>query len=141
MPAAGGVQTQPSAAATLTDDQLVLGQISYGASIDAVRQRHGEPHEIDRDDGMTKYEYKNIFDLYVVNGIVQRIKVDDLNGLGTPKGIKVGSSVDDVVAAYGQPNAVVGDHIIYNSANNPAVGLNFELELNHVEKIECGMLH
>ena len=138
--AAGGVQIQPSAAATLTDDQLVLGQISYGASIDAVRQRHGEPNEIDRDDGMMKYEYKNVFDLYVANGIVQRIKVDDLNALGTPKGIKVGSSVDDVVAAYGQPNAVVGDHIIYHSANNPSVGLNFEIESNHVEKIVCGML-
>ena len=139
IPEAGG--TQASAAATLTDDQLVLGQISYGASIDAVRQRHGEPHEIDRDDGMAKYEYKNVFDLYVTNGIVQRIKVDDLNGLGTAKGIKVGSSMDDVVAAYGQPNTVLGDHIIYHSASNPAVGLDFEIELNHVEKIECGMLH
>ena len=49
-------------------------------------------------------------------------------------------SVDDVVAAYGQPNAVVGDHIIYHSANNPSVGLNFEIESNHVEKIVCGML-
>lgn len=139
VPAAGGGQA--SAAGTLTDDQLVLGQISYGAAIDEVQQRHGAPNEIDRDDMMVKYEYKNVFDLYVVNGIVQKIKVDDLNGLGTSKGIRVGSSVDDVVAAYGQPNTVYGDHMIYRSANNPAVGLDFELELNRVEKIECGMLH
>lgn len=143
IPPAGLGQVPPAqgtTAGTLTDDQLVLGQISYGASIDAVRQRHGEPHEIDRKGTAVEYEYKHIFDLYVTNGIVTKIKVDDLNGLGTAKGIKVGSSADEVIAAYGQPNAVLGDHMIYRSANNPALGLDFEMELNHVEKIECGML-
>lgn len=138
VPAAGGGQA--SAAGTLTDDQLVLAQISYGAAIDAVRQQHGEPYEIDHHHMGLEYEYMNLFDLYVVNGIVQRIKVDDLNGLGTSKGIRVGSSVDEVIAAYGQPTLVGGDHYIYRSVSNPAVGFDFEIELNHVENIKCGLL-
>ena len=53
---------------------------------------------------------------------------------------KVGSSVDEVIAAYGQPTLVGGDHYIYRSVSNPAVGFDFEIELNHVENIKCGLL-
>lgn len=133
-------------AGTLADNQLVLGNISYGAAIDAVRQSYGEPYEIDNEHErefngpVTVYEYKDTFDLYVVNGIVQRIKVDDLNGLATAQGIKVGSTVDAVVAAYGQPNLAWGDHYIYKTATNPALGLDFEFKHGFVEKIKCGVL-
>ena len=135
-----------AAAGTLADNQLVLANISYGAAIDAVRQSYGEPYEIDHEHerqfngSAAVYEYKDTFDLYVVNGIVQRIKVDDLNGLATAQGIKVGSTVDAVVAAYGQPNLTMGDHYIYKTAANPAVGLDFEFEHGFVEKIKCGVL-
>ena len=135
-----------AAAGTLADNQLVLANISYGAAIEAVRQSYGEPYEIDHEHerqfngSATVYEYKDTFDLYVVNGIVQRIKVDDLNGLATAQGIKVGSTVDAVVAAYGQPNLTMGDHYIYKTAANPAVGLDFEFEHGFVEKIKCGVL-
>ena len=135
-----------AAAGTLADNQLVLANISYGAAIDAVRQSYGEPYEIDHEHerqfngSAIVYEYKDTFDLYVVNGIVQRIKVDDLNGLATAQGIKVGSTVDAVVAAYGQPNLTMGDHYIYKTAANPAVGLDFEFEHGFVEKIKCGVL-
>ena len=135
-----------TAAGTLADNQLVLANISYGAAIDAVRQSYGEPYEIDHEHerqfngSATVYEYKDTFNLYVVNGIVQRIKVDDLNGLATAQGIKVGSTVDAVVAAYGQPNLTMGDHYIYKTAANPAVGLDFEFEHGFVEKIKCGVL-
>ena len=69
-----------AAAGTLADNQLVLANISYGAAIDAVRQSYGEPYEIDHEHerqfngSATVYEYKDTFDLYVVNGIVQRIQ-------------------------------------------------------------------
>lgn len=135
-----------AAPGTLADNQLVLGNISYGAAIDAVRQSYGEPYEIDNEHErefngpVTVYEYKDTFDLYVVNGIVQRIKVDDLNGLATAQGIKVGSTVDAVVAAYGQPNLAWGDHYIYKTATNPALGLDFEFKHGFVEKIKCGVL-
>lgn len=135
-----------AATGTLADNQLVLANISYGAAIDAVRHSYGEPYEIDYEHerqfngSATVYEYKDTFDLYVVNGIVQRIKVDDLNGLATAQGIKVGSTVDAVVAAYGQPNLTMGDHYIYKTAANPAVGLDFEFEHGFVEKIKCGVL-
>ena len=76
----------------------------------------------------------------MVNGIVQCIKVDDLNGLATAQGIKVGSTAEAVTAAYGQPNLTFGDHYIYKSAANPALGLDFELEHGFVEKIKCGVL-
>jgi hypothetical protein len=135
-----------AAAGTLADNQLVLGNVSYGAAIDAVRQVYGEPYEIDNEHErefkgpVTVYEYKDTFDLYVVNGIVQCIKVDDLNGLATAQGIKVGSTAEAVTAAYGQPNLTFGDHYIYKSAANPALGLDFELEHGFVEKIKCGVL-
>ena len=135
-----------AAAGTLADNQLVLANISYGAAIDAVRQSYGEPYEIDHEHerqfngSATVYEYKDTFDLYVVNGIVQRIKVDDLNGLATAQGIKVGSTTDSVIATYGQPNLTMGDHYIYKAASNPALGLDFEFEHGFVEKIKCGVL-
>ncbi len=141
------VQGAPSnGAATLDNSQLVLAGISYGASIDAVRQTYGEPREIDQDykpmfqGPVMVYEYRGTFDLYVVNNTIQRIKVDDLNGLGTSRGIVVGSSANDVVAAYGQPNAVLGDHYIYRVSGNPTLGLDFEMAYSHVEKIKCGIL-
>ena len=139
-------QANPSDAATLDSSQLVLAGISYGASIDAVRQAYGEPKEMEQEykpqfqGPVTVYEYRNTFDLYVVNNTIQRIKVDDLNGLGTSRGIVVGSSVDAVVAAYGQPNAVLGNHYIYRVSGNPSLGLDFEIEYTHVEKIKCGIL-
>ena len=135
-----------AAAGTLTDNQLVLANISYGAAIDAVRQSYGEPFEIDHEHerefngSVMVYEYKDTFDLYVANGIVQCIKVDDLNGLSTAQGIKVGSTTDSVIATYGQPNLTMGDHYIYKAASNPALGLDFEFEHGFVEKIKCGVL-
>ena len=141
-----GANSGAATAGTLADNQLVLGNISYGAAIDAVRQVYGEPYEIDNEHErefkgpVTVYEYKDTFDLYVVNGIVQCIKVDDLNGLATAQGIKVGSTAEAVTAAYGQPNLTFGDHYIYKSAANPALGLDFELEHGFVEKIKCGVL-
>lgn len=144
--AAQPLQQNAPAPASITRDQLVLAQISYGAPIDVVRQTYGEPYEIDHDDdgfrgaAATVYEYAGRFDLYVVNGIVERVKVDDLNGLGTAAGIKVGSSAEDVVAAYGTPTVVEGDHYIYRTADNPAVGLDFELKYRFVEEIKCGVL-
>ena len=131
---------------TLNESQLVLANISYGAAIDAVRQRYGEPYEIKQKQNhpslgnVSEYEYKNTFELYVANGVVQKIKVDETNGLGTAQGIMVGSSAEAVVAAYGQPNEVKGDHYIYRCAGNQALGLDFEIEHNRVDKIECGVL-
>ena len=119
--------------------------ISYGAAIEAVRQRYGEPHEIEQKQHaalgtVSEYEYKNSFELYVANGVVQKIKVDEINGLGTAQGIMVGSSAEAVVAAYGQPHEVKGDHYIYRCAGNQALGLDFEIEHNRVDKIACGVL-
>ncbi len=146
IPPANADNGVPVAGGTLTDNQLVLGNISYGASIDAVRQTYGEPYEIENghdhefNGPVRVYKYKDAFALYVVNGLVQRIKVDDLNGLATHSGIKAGSSADDVISVYGQPALMLGDHYIYKTAANPSLGLEFELKHGFVEEIICGVL-
>lgn len=131
---------------SLPDDQMVLAQISYGASIDAVKQAYGMPSEYDQEhkagvNGMVEeYEYNHAFKVWAVNGVVQRIKVDHLNNYATSKGISVGSTSSSVQEAYGQPDIMTNDRYVYRSASNPQLGLSFELEFGLVEEIVCGNL-
>lgn len=129
----------------LKDEDLSLGGVSYGASINDVRAVHGEPYKIEdkrkwRGTRAVVYDYANLFDLYVVDGIVRCIKIDHLNGLATTKNISVGSSANDVIAAYGEPSMRDKDHFVYQAANNPTIGIEFEIEHGFVEEIRVGML-
>lgn len=132
---------------SLPDDQMVLAQISYGASIDAVKQAYGMPSEYDQEhkagvNGMVEeYEYNHAFKVWAVNGVVQRIKVDNMmSGYATGKGISIGSTASSVQEAYGQPDIMTNDRYVYRSASNPQLGLSFELEFGLVEEIVCGNL-
>ncbi len=136
----------PVAKGSLKEEDLVLGGISYGASIEAVRAAHGEPHKIENkhkwhgNTPVAVYDYANLFDLYVVDNVVRCIKVEDLNGLGTNKNIVVGSTMEDVIAAYGEPNFRDKDKIVYHLENNPSLGIMFEMDISFVEEIKVGVL-
>ena len=131
---------------TLTEADLAIGGISVGASINDVRTAHGEPYKIENKHkwhGRTQatvYEYPSLFDLYVVDGIVHAIKLDRLNGLRTSKNIGIGSTFEDIVKAYGEPNLKDKDHAVYFVKDNPSMGIDFEIEHGLVEEIRAGLL-
>lgn len=136
----------PITKGALKTEDLVIGDVSVGASVDAVRAAHGEPYETENKSkwhghmSATVYEYAGLFDLYVNDGIVRAIKVDKLNGLATSKNITVGSAMNEVIKAYGEPSARHKDHLIYFVENNPNMGIEFEIDAGFVDEIKVGLL-
>ncbi|MBR3623502.1 MAG: hypothetical protein IKN43_09180 [Selenomonadaceae bacterium] len=130
----------------LSEADLVLGGISYGASIEDVKKVHGEPYETERkhkwhgNSQPVVYEYHKLFDVYIIDNIVRAVKVDRANGLSTSKNIGVGASVNDVIKAYGEPNIREKDRMIYLTANNPSLGIEFEIEHGAVDEIRVGLI-
>lgn len=133
-------------AGALKNEDLAIGGISYGASVNDVRATHGEPFKVENKRkwrghiAATVYVYPGLFDLYVVDGIVRCIKVEHLNNLNTKRDIGVGASINDVLAAYGEPNLRDNDHFVYYVEGNVALGIDFEIDHGFVEEIRVGML-
>lgn len=130
----------------ISSEDLVIGGISVGASIDAVRSAHGEPigtktkHRWHGGASATVYEYPALFDIYVVDGVVRAIKIDYPNGIKTGKNISVGSTAEEVIAAYGEPSGKDKNHLVYFVENEPGLGLEFEIDHGYVEEIRVGAL-
>ena len=130
----------------IKSEDLVIGGISVGASIDAVRAAHGEPiatknkHKWHGRSSATVYEYPALFDLYVTDGVVRAIKLDYPNGIKTSKNISVGSTAEEVIAAYGEPSIRDKDNIVYFVENNPALGIEFDIDHGYVDEIRAGVL-
>lgn len=131
---------------SLKEEDLVVGGVAYGASIDSVKAAHGEPYKIENkhkwrgNTPVSVYDYASLFDVYVSDGVVRCVKVERSNSLSTNKNISVGSSVDDVIAAYGEPNIKSKDKIIYLTENNPSLGIEFEIDYDFVEEIKVGLI-
>ena len=81
------------------------------------------------------------FDIIVVDGIVRRVEIGERNGIQTKARIAVGTDLNALIAAYGQPDAIHGDHYIYFADNSRTIGLSFEIENNRVDEIEMGILY
>lgn len=125
---------------------LVAGGIEYGASADYVQQVYGTPTEVETkhhslwNGEVTEYEYGDSFELKFVDGYVRHIEISRHNGIKTAAGIEVGSTLDAVKAAYGEPDKIRGDKYIYYCDEDRSIGLVFEIENNKVDEIEMGYL-
>ena len=99
------------AAARLPDADYALGGIKFGADADYVKSVYGEPDWVDYHEGtpysgdipLWIYHYG---DSFVVAIEATRMSVSSMmttadNGIATPRGIHVGSTLTDIQRAYG----------------------------------------
>jgi hypothetical protein len=136
-----------AAVTRVTKEQLVLGDISYGASEADVRARYGVPQEIEtkrseRYPGkdILSYEYADGLTVHFVDGLVRRMKISERSSLSTEKGVRIGTTVEELRHVYGEPCLLYGDDHIYFSEDDPTVGIAFEAEHGHIEEIGVGDL-
>ena len=137
-----------AAEAAVSQDALVVGGIEYGASEGYVRSVYGAPREVEtkystiyEGEQATEWEYGSGFDITFVDGIVRRVEIGERNGIQTKARIAVGTDLNALIAVYGQPDAIHGDHYIYFADNSRTIGLSFEIENNRVDEIEMGILY
>ena len=144
-----GVSLLGSAAAeaAVPQDALVVGGIEYGASESYVRSVYGAPREVEtKFDSIyaggqgVEWEYGSDFDIVFVNDMVRRVEIGARNGIQTKDGIAVGSDVNVLVAAYGQPDAIRGDKYIYYVDGDASIGFSFEIENGRVDEINMGLI-
>ena len=136
-----------AAEASIPQDALVVGGIEYGASESYVRSVYGAPREVETKfhpvytgGQAIEWEYGNGFDIIFVDGAVRQVEVDKPNGVQTAANIAVGTDVNTLIAAYGQPDAIHGDTYIYFVDGDSSIGLSFEIERNRVEEIKMGLI-
>lgn len=136
-----------AAEATVPQDALVVGGIEYGASDSYVRSIYGAPREVETKfdpayaggQGV-EWEYGSEFDIVFVNNVVRLVEIGARNGIQTKDGIAVGTDVNALIAAYGQPDAMRGDQYIYHAEGDAAIGFMFEIENGRVDEIKMGMI-
>ena len=136
-----------AAEASIPQDALVVGGIEYGASESYVRSVYGAPREVETKfhpvytgGQAIEWEYGNGFDIIFVDGAVRQVEVDKPNGIQTAANIAVGTDVNALIAAYGQPDAIHGDTYIYFVDGDSSIGLSFEIERNRVDEIKMGLI-
>lgn len=131
--------------ATVPADQMVLGGIQYGASISAVESAYGKPRKSEREmksyGEKVEYKYGNTLEFEFVNGKLVKIKADDFSDAKTKAGIGLGADLAALEAAYGKPDSVHEEDLIYYAAGQQGVGLKFEVKYGKVMEIKCGSLY
>ena len=143
----GAALLSGAAEASIPQDALVVGGIEYGASESYVRSVYGAPREVETKfhpvytgGQAIEWEYGNGFDIIFVDGAVRQVEVDKPNGIQTAANIAVGTDVNALIAAYGQPDAIHGDKYVYYADGDSSIGLSFEIERNRVEEIKMGLI-
>jgi len=129
----------------LANDEIAIGGISPGATQDYVRSIYGEPTKASRSkdhDGDTweTWLYGDSFRLTWFVGpkgtYLHLLRTSAANGLATPRGIKVGSRVSEVLEKYGEPFVKQPKHYWYKGAND--CDLVFEVKNGVVTEITAG---
>ena len=136
-----------TAQASVPKDALVVGGIEYGASESYVRSVYGAPREVETKYNpfyaggqATEWEYGSDFDITFVDGAVRQVEIGARNGIQTKASIAVGTDVSALIAAYGQPDTIRGDHYIYFADGDRTIGFSFEIENNRVDEIKMGVI-
>lgn len=136
-----------AAQASVPQESLVVGGIEYGASESYVRSVYGAPREVETKFNpiyaggqAIEWEYGNDFDIVFVDGAVCQVEISARNGIQTAANIAVGTDVNTLIAAYGQPDLIRGDKYIYFVKGDSSIGLSFEIEGNRVDEIKMGLI-
>ena len=125
-----------AAEATVPQDALVVSGIEYGAPREV--ETKFDPAYVGGQG--VEWEYGSEFDIVFVNNVVRRVEIGARNGIQTKDGIAVGTDVNALIAAYGQPDAMRGDQYIYYAEGDAAIGFMFEIENGRVDEIKMGMI-
>lgn len=117
------------------------------ASESYVRSIYGAPREVETKFNplyaggqAVEWEYGNDFDIVFVDGAVRQVEVGMPNGVQTKDDIAVGTDVNTLIAAYGQPDAIHGDKYIYFVDGDSSIGFIFEIERDRVDEIKMGLI-
>ena len=133
-------------AASVSSDQISVGGIYYGESLDEVKAVYGTPTETKYrqsqhyDGQAVEYEFGEDLEVTLVNGTVRNVEVSGHSSLVTPAGVRVGMSKSELYRIYGEPDMIRGDKLVYRCDSDANLGLVFEMSNGQIEEIEAGTL-
>ena len=112
-----------------------------------MRACYGAPFEVESERSMryagkevVEYEYTDGLSLDFVDGLVRQVKISERSTLASGKGVRIGTSLEELRRVYGEPSMIYGEDYIYFSEEDPTVGFAFEIEHGRVEEIKMGDL-
>ena len=91
--------TVPRQTGALNSNDLSLGNVTIGDTIDKVRATMGGPGRVTTEDGQTHWKYNDV-DLTIVDGKVATI-ISSTSAASTPRGFHEGSLISSVWQTYG----------------------------------------
>lgn len=138
---------EQKSATRIAREELLLGDIAYGATEADVRARYGSPFEMESERSMryagkevVEYAYTDNFSLELVDGLVRLVKISERSALSSGRGVRIGTPVEELRRVYGEPSMVYGEDYIYFFEEDPTVGFAFEIKHGCVEEIKMGDL-
>ncbi len=129
----------------LNDDEIAIGGVSPGASVEYVKGIYGAPDSAS--ESITKsgetweiWKYGDSFELRWYKGEKEPwlfiLSSTAANGLATPKGIKVGSRASEVLEKYGEPFTKNSTRLWYKGKND--CDFIFDISNGVVTRIAAG---
>ena len=125
--------------ASIPISQIALGNVHPGDSVASVRAAYGEPVYSDRE----KLIFSNGFLIKMDDdrpGIVEKVIVNENNGIATPGGVTVGMSESVLTSTYGMADKVDRDwydtEYVYRG-NERRMKLEFKVVDGIIVKISC----
>ena len=93
--------------AKIADEHFAIGGICVGQTPAQVKAIYGNPVRTSGPFWFYNKTDNTKFEIFFENNVVNHIRTAGNTGLATPSGIVVGSTKDDVVGAYGQPDLLI----------------------------------
>ncbi|MGP1366016.1 MAG: hypothetical protein ACTTKW_01660 [Schwartzia sp. (in: firmicutes)] len=133
------------ASASVPAGQMNVGGVSYRDTPAQVAAVCGQPIKTKTSKKTygekTECKYANGLEVTFVDGVAQKIEVDDDSALATAGGVKIGMDASVLQEVYGQPDRIHKNDYIYYMDGRQDAGLVFEVKHGVVNEIECGRLH
>ena len=124
--------TMSAASASVPDEEVSLGGIPYGASMDYVRGIYGAPSKVSTTSQhplwrgwVDTYHYGASVDVIFCNAAMVHADCKGNNGWATPAGITVGMTKETVLRLYGEPDSQGKGSFFYQSESNGNLGIKF----------------
>ncbi|MBQ7515194.1 MAG: hypothetical protein IJS96_02825 [Schwartzia sp.] len=137
--AAGMMMTATTALASLPSEEIAIGGIAPGATVEEAKTAFGAP-VFEKKNGMTFGNGVVIDTKKKAPGIVHEIEADEHCAAATPAGVKVGMSADVLSEKYGEADRVeieFGDTEYKYYSHDGQLKMEFEVENGIITKIEC----
>ena len=133
--------------AKISEDRIAIGGIYAGQTQEQVKEIYGNPVRKSQGEFWFYNQNENTkFEIYFENKVVRHVRTKGNTGLATPDGIKVGSSKDDIINAYGQPDMYEKGGAFkahpdsyfyrYYPTNGKTIWLDFEVRYGKVLRME-----